>query len=125
MTGITYVTSNSEALVRVRVNLTGAPELPASYLSRAILPDWVYVTYVFGPGQARGGWVAQHVDVSGQRVLKPGPDGQRRLGKERHIATWYSGRSGDVQSDRELPEWLDKLVSELRPSGQVTMPGGG
>ena len=114
----------SDATVKIRVNLTGAPELPASYLSRTILPDWVCVTYAFGPGQHRGWWVATDLKVSGQRVLKPGPDGQQRLGKERHTADWYRGRSGDVQTDRDLPEWLDSLVSELRPSGQVTLPGG-
>lgn len=123
MIDVTDVSTHTEATVRVK--LTGAPELPASYLSRDIQPDHITVRYRFGPGQHRGWWVAAHVDVSGHRVLKPGPDGQQRLGKERHTATWYAGRSGDTQTDRDLPEWLDQLVSELRPSGQVTLPGGG
>lgn len=123
MIDVTDVSTHTEATVRVK--LTGAPELPASYLSRDIQPDHVTVRYRFGPGQHRGWWVAAHVDVSGQRVLKPGPDGKQRLGKERHTATWYASSRGDVQSDRDLPEWLDQLVSELRPNGQVTLPGGG
>lgn len=113
---------SSDTTVKVRVKLTGAPELPASYLSRDIQPDWICVTYDFG--QLRGWWVATDVKVAGQRVLKAGPDGQQRLGKDRHTANWYSGRTRDVQTDRDLPEWLDKLVSELRPSGRVTLPGG-
>lgn len=123
MIDITEVTSHT--VVTVRVKFTGAPELAASYLSRDIQPDHLAVTYTFGPGQHRGWWVATNVAVSGQRVLKPGPDGQQRLGKDRHKAEWYGGRTRDVQSDRDLPEWLDRLVSELRPSGQVTLPGDG
>jgi hypothetical protein len=122
MIDVTDVSSHTEATVRVK--LTGAPELPASYLSRDIQPDHVSIKFVFGPGQHRGWWVAADVSVSGQRVLKAGPDGQQRLGKERHTAHWYGGRTRDVQTDRDLPEWLDNLVSELRPSGQVTLPGG-
>jgi hypothetical protein len=123
MIDISDVSSHTEATVRVK--FTGAPVLPASYLSRDIQPDHITVRYSFGPGQHRGWWVATNVDVSGQRVLKPGPDGQQRLGKERHSASWYGGRTRDVQTDRDLPEWLDQLVSELRPNGQVTLPGGG
>jgi hypothetical protein len=123
MIDITDVGSHTTTTVRVK--LTGAPVLPASYLSRDILPFHVSITYVFGPGQHRGWWVARDVTVNGHRVLKPGPDGQRRLGKDDHKAHWYAGRAGDVQTDRDLPEWLDQLVSELRPSGQVTLPGGG
>lgn len=119
---VTDVSNHVEATVRV--SLTGAPELPASYLSRDIQPDHVAIRFQFGPGQHRGWWVAKNIEVSGHRILKPGPDGQQRLGKESHTARWYAGRSGDTQVDRDLPEWLDKLVSELRPSGQVTLPGG-
>ena len=123
MIDITKVDSTTRVVVRI--NFTGAPELPASYLSRDIQPDWAMITYDFGPGHHRGWWVATDIKVGGARVLKPGPDGKQRLGKERHTANWYAGRSGDVQTDRDLPEWLDQLVSELRPSGQVTLPGGG
>lgn len=113
------------AVVRVKLEpQDDVPETKASYLDRMFLPDFVKIDYSFGPGQHRGWWVATAVTVSGFRVLKPGPDGARRLGKDSHKAEW-SDWGGDVQSGKKpLPDWLDKLISHMRPAGQVETFGG-
>lgn len=99
------------------------PEMAVQYLDRMMLPDRVRIEYRFGPGQHRGRWVAQDVTVYGMRVLKPGPGGERRLGKDQHKSNW-SDYSGDVQSSTTFPEWLDRLISHMRPAGQVETFGG-
>lgn len=99
------------------------PEMKVEYLDRMFLPDRVTIKYKFGPGQHRGWWVAQSVTVYGPRVLKPGPNGERRTGKDDHKSSWSDFR-GDVQSSENLPEWLDRLISHMRPAGQVETFGG-
>lgn len=113
------VSTQVTAVVRVKLEPQDeVPEMKARYSDRMFLPDYVQIDYKFGPGQHRGWWVATSVTVSGYRVLKPGPDGARRLGKDSHKSCWVSSR-GDVQTNERLPEWLDRLISHLRPAGQV------
>ena len=101
----------------IRAPLTGAPQTPVTHLSRDIQPDYIYIKYRF----ESHGWVASSAEVTGFRVLKPATDGTQLLGKGTHRAYWHTIR-GDVQADTNLPEWLDTLVSALRPTGDVTVP---
>lgn len=108
----------------VIVRFQGAEQVKASYLDRHILPDYMKAVYTFDTGAQW--WKATSVTVCGPRILKPGPGGQQRLGKERHEAAWVTyGFRGvkDVQDEHSLPEWLDHLLSEMRPMGAVTPPG--
>lgn len=116
------------------VKVSGAPEHKADYMDRMIQPDKVLVEYRYRELIAPDGWTehvwaAIDVRIEGPRVLKPGPDGAQRLGAETHSARWsnFDVRGGIrmvYPSDRAMPEWLVKLVNELRPSGQVELPGG-
>lgn len=112
------------AVVKVKVNLKPgtAPDMKVSYQDRMMQPDCVMVEYRLDP--ARGWWTADHITVVGARLLKPAPDGTPRIGKDRPKST-YGGWNRDVQEEYDLPEWLDNLVSELRPNGNVTLPGVG
>ncbi|QBZ73555.1 hypothetical protein SEA_MISCHIEF19_70 [Streptomyces phage Mischief19] len=105
----------------VRVDLTGAPQVKASYSDRHIVPAKLTVHYTYDP--AAGWWRATSAKVTGPRVLKPKADGTLRLGQEWHDREWSVFGKGDVQVDKGLPEWLDSLVSELRPAGEVSVPG--
>lgn len=125
MSGIDITDVSSHADVKVHVKFTTDLQVKATYLKHNIVPDLMVVTYAFGPGQHRGWWVAVDVMVAGHKVLKPAADGSVRLGKDRSKATWSAWGRKDVQTEHNLPEELDKLVSELRPSGQVTLPAGG
>lgn len=115
---ITDVTTFTETKVTIRIE--GGPEAPVQYLGRNMLVDYVGVTYRYAP--EREWWMAVSVTVAGQRLLKPGPNGEQRIGKDRHKST-YGGWSRDVQEAGDLPDWLDPIVSELRPSGAVALPG--
>ncbi|ALO79352.1 hypothetical protein [Streptomyces phage phiSAJS1] len=97
------------------VRLTGAPAIKASYLDHRIIPAHLAVEYVYDAGA--GWWKARNVKLSGPRILKPKPDGTIRLGKDWHDRSWSAWGSKDVQVEGDLPEWLDSLVSELRPAG--------
>jgi hypothetical protein len=119
-TGIDVTEVKSHADVVVTVQLTGGPQVRATYLPFDIVVDWMSVTYRYDV--ARNWWFALDVRAGGQKVLKPAPDGTRRLGKDRSKANW-GGWNRDVQESCNLPDELDKLVSELRPNGAVTLPG--
>ena len=105
----------------VKVRLTGAPAIKASYLDRRIIPAHLAVEYVYDA--AAGWWVARNVKLSGPRILKPKPDGTIRLGKDWHDRSWSAWGKQGVQEAGDLPGWLDDLVSELRPSGELALPG--
>lgn len=120
-TGIDVTSVKAHADVVVVVELTGGPQVRATYLSFDIVVDWLGVTYRYNA--ADDFWFALDVRAGGQKVLKPAPDGTRRLGKDRSKANWGSW-SRDVQAEGNLPEELDRLVSELRPTGAVTLPAG-
>jgi hypothetical protein len=120
----------------VAVGVTGTPTVKVWWNGREILPHSLEIEYTYRPGRTEDGWnshlwVAGSVKVSGHRVLKPGADGAQRLGKEEHTTDWR-GWNDDVQANdatrsgvyAPLPEWLDSLVSELRPSGEIALPGG-
>lgn len=121
---ISKIESSTKATVRV--HLSSTPDLKANYVDRRIQPYFVVIEYAYR--QHLDGdwttheWTATFVRVVGHRILKPGPDGAQRLGKDTHDRSW-SDR--DIQRDERnpLPEWLDKIVSELRPSGDLTLVG--
>ncbi len=115
--------AESHADVAVHVQLTDGPEVRVNYSrDKVIVVDRLVVTYRPGPGQNRGWWVATDVVAAGHVLLAPGHDGARRTGKARSKTTWTSWKSDDVQTKYQLPEQMDYLISELRPSGQVTFP---
>lgn len=124
--GITNI--NSYTTTIVKADIAGLPDMTASYSTRRYRPDCIVIEFVFGPGQHRGWWVARSVRVSGRRILKTNaPDGSVRLSSLRAATCWYSlgTGTGDVQTDQDLPEEVDAVVSELRPSGQVTTASRG
>lgn len=122
MIDITDVRTHS--LVKVRVELTGAPEVKGQHRAdgKNFVPGYLAVDYTPDPENDR--WMAVNVSTSGPLVLKPGPDGEQRLGMSDGKHTW-GGWSRDVQEHHNPPEWLDQLINELRPSGNITLPGGG
>lgn len=115
------------------ISLSGTPEMKADLIDRQMQPYCVEIHYSYRQTATEGGWIehswhAVYVRVVGHRILNPGPDGAQRLGKATHKSSWYGhGTKGDVQdsgSRRPLPGWLDLIVSELRPSGDLTLVGG-
>ena len=107
--------------VSIRVRLTGAPAIKASYLDRHIIPAHLHVEYVYDAGA--GWWKARNVKLSGPRILKPKVAGVIRLGRDWHDRSWSAWGKRDIQEAGDLPEWLDNLVSKLRPSGELALPG--
>lgn len=110
----------------IRVHLSGAPDLKADYVDRYIQPYYAVIIYTYRQYQD-GGWIAHEwaatsVRVVGHRILKPGPDGAQRLGKDTHDRSWSHS---DVQryERKYLPEWIDHLITELRPSGDLSLVG--
>jgi len=119
---ITSVSNRVRA--HVGVQLTGAPDLKTDYTSWTIEPSHVQVEYTYRQQLTEDGWkehewVATDIRVTGSRILKPAADGSRRLGKDIGSRRWYSPPERDPR-----PEWLEALVAELRPSGDVDLPGG-
>lgn len=123
---VSKVESSTKATVRVHVS--GTPDLKGDYVNRHIQPYFVAIEYTYRPHVDAGwtvhGWQATSVKVVGSRILKPRPDGTQRLGMDTHDASWHSSGNTDVQRDerKPLPEWLDRLVSDLRPSGDLFLP---
>lgn len=120
--------TRSWADVVVHADVMGAPETKVTYLDQMMQPDQVRITYAYDA--VAGRWVAHDVFTTGLRVLKPAADGTQRLGKDSHKSYWSSWGRKDIQVSRlsaaggsELPEWLNKLVDELRPTGGVSMAG--
>lgn len=107
----------------IEVSLHDAPVLDASYLNQKLVPYLLRVEYRYERGEAgtwtTHWWQAVKVEVAGHRVLKPGPDGSLRVSAtQTHKCAWYGA---DISES--LPEWLDEIVSELRPSGEVQVLG--
>ena len=115
----------------VRVRLTGAPPVKARYVDHHIRPFYVEIKYVYRQtrsdldGWTEHRWAAEHVELNGYRILKPGPNGEQRIGKATHEAYWSRYGTRDVQSNpnNTLPEWLDRLINEVRPNGDLTVVG--
>ena len=118
MIDVTSVTSRAEATVTIGV--TGTPALVVTYQTRSFQPDQIIVRFQYQPQTDTDGWTHHtwkrtSVAVTGPRILKPAADGSQRLGADR--LSYHP-----VYSD-EAPEWLLKLVDELRPSGDVSLAG--
>lgn len=109
------------AEVQVKLNPSTTPDVKVQYLDHRMQVDHMGAEYRLNT--ATGWWVCQTITLAGNRLLKPAADGTPRVGKDRHKTTYSSYSKGDVQSKGDVPEWLDKLISELRPSGTVTLPG--
>lgn len=123
MLDITDVRTHSETTVRV--HLTGAPDHAHRYSSdgRRFLPQYARVRYTYHEGMQV--WLATIISIGGPRILKPGPDGAQRLGKEDCKYEWFTVGMDDLQLSKRdpLPEWLSRLVDEIRPSGAIELPG--
>jgi hypothetical protein len=125
----------SRAECKVGVQFTGAPVTKASYLDRFFLPDYLTLTYVHvvdtTGDEVVQRWACVRGSGSGQRVLKPGPDGEVRVGKDRHDTWWdcylstdpAKARTQDLTTEAGVPDWVVKLANELRPAGYVETPG--
>lgn len=109
----------STSTAKIIVNFQGAPDTEWQYSSpvRTFEPDEAAITYEYDA--ASQWWGVTHVAVSGYRVLKPGKNGERRIGQERGIYEWYSF-SGVLRES--LPEWLSRLTEEVRPTGALGLP---
>lgn len=117
MIDVTDVSGQVTATVNITVK--GAEPLKVPYQDRHLWPDRIAVKYTYHSelvdGWTEHHWIATDVTVVGPRILKPAPDGTMRLGVE--ILRYHPMNLTDS------PEWLRKLMVELRPSGEVTMAG--
>lgn len=120
----------SYADVSVHVKLSGLPDVNKSFGSWTLRP--FALTLKFRVAQDAGGelaWVCFDARVTGHRVLKPGKDGQDRLGVETGYRDWslYGGTDLATGKNRDgeplVPEWLAPLINELRPSGIPSLAG--
>lgn len=123
MIAIEDVTARTESTVTI--SFTGAPEVKARYLDRFFLPGYLRAQYKYVLAAGSGRWVCYRVMTSGRRILKPGPDGAQRLGKDTHDRDWSTSfnRPSCLSDDDTVDEWVRKLVNELRPSGDVAEVG--
>lgn len=113
----------SHVKATVAVELSGAPDLTADTSKWPIQPFLLHAEYTYAQTEGEDGWTGHEwrltfVRVSGHRILKAAADGSRRLGKDTGVRRWYTRR--DLA---DLPDWVAKLVEELRPSGQVDLTG--
>lgn len=113
-------TVSSQVTATVNIGVTGTEALVATYQTRSFQPGRITVTYVYKPqrgddGWTRHTWVPAKVSAVGPRILKPAADGSQRLGVEEL-------RYNPVNLN-DAPEWLRKIISELTPSGDVTLVG--
>lgn len=107
----------------VRVELSGAPDMTADYSKWQINPDSLTVEYHYKQAQGDDGWTGHQwttfdVRVTGRRILKPAADGSRRLGEQSGRRSWYTRNQL-----ADMPEWVKRLVEEMRPSGQIEAAG--
>lgn len=107
----------------VSVELSGAPDLVAEYTKWPISPYVLQVEYRYKQAEAEDGWTGHEwatadVRVNGHRILKPAADGSRRLGEQSGRRSWYT--RNDLAA---MPEWVKRLVEEMRPSGSVDVSG--
>lgn len=108
----------------VRVRFTGAGIMKADYVSHMIQPYYAVLTYVYQVSTDQAGWThhtwrCRNAELTGYRVLKPGPDGELRVSdKATHSAHW-SSHSGDVAGLEGTPLLVAELIEQCRPSGEV------
>lgn len=110
------------------VEVSDAPDLKAAYLGFMIAPRRVDIEFEHtsasnADGWTRDWWIACRVVVHGPKILKPGRNGERRLSATLHEAWWCDHRAEGVQA-LDLPEWLDEIVSDVRPHGELRVQGG-
>ena len=120
---VSAVRADVRAVIEVRI--TGAPEMRATYLDRVIQPDFLSLMYKQHTGVNGSVWRCVRITVDGHLVLEPGSNGEQRTGKDRHVAEWSAYGSRDLAGgvaggSRRVPEWLLRMVGELRPHGDVT-----
>lgn len=108
---------------KATIYVTDVPTIPADYLGFDILPDTVNL--VFRLPENQDAWVCAVVKVHGNRVLKPGIDGNQRIGKTSHTAEWFAHAGRDVTATalhNYLPDWLRALIEQARPEGCPSTP---
>jgi hypothetical protein len=109
------------ATVQVSIDIEGAPAVKVRFLSIHIVPRHLVIYYRYEVVQSEDGWIEYTwrctcVAATGDKVLKPGPNGEQRLSsKVGHTTDWY-GR--DLE---ELPEFVQKWVEDARPSGRLDL----
>lgn len=118
---ISQVTTHTTVSVTIR--FTGAPDHAAQYSrqDRRFLPQYLEAEYEYDAGQSW--WRVRSVTIVGPYILKPAADGSQRLGKGWGKYDWYGTSGRDMQERGELPEWLDQVLSEIRPAGALELPG--
>lgn len=111
----------------IRVYLSGAPDLRSDSQDLHIKPDHVVIEYTYrtrlNEGWKADVWYATAVSVSGHHILMPGPDGTERLTEGKNLVGWYAPVNVQDCPREPLPEWLDRLINELRPSGELFLAG--
>lgn len=113
--------AQSSATVKVHIDIEGAPEIKVRFLGGYIVPNHLVITYRYEVTQNEDGWTeytwrCTDVSASGDKVLKPGPNGEQRLSdKIGHTTRWY-GR--DLE---EPPEFIKQSIEFGRPSGRLDL----
>ena len=79
MIDIEDITARTESTATIQ--FTGAPAVKARYVDRTFLPGYMRAQYRYVLTGGAGRWVCFRVMTSGHRILKPGPDGAQRLGR--------------------------------------------
>lgn len=113
MIDISEVTSQVQ--VSTTVTLSGAEPVQVKYTIpiRFLNPEQVRIEYSLSDD---GEWVRRYIRIHGLRILKPAADGTMRLGKEQHHRDWY-------HYDKDVPDWIQALVNEMRPFGNPQTAG--
>jgi hypothetical protein len=131
MSEIDITEVRSWADVKIQVHLTGAPPFKVQYQQgREASPSFLSLTYRYLPDHRTNEdnpWACVSVTVGGDRILKPGPNGEQRLGKDQGKASWSTIGTEDIVKSqqgkgRPLPDWIVQLIAELRPYGELSLP---
>lgn len=119
---VTEVRAWASVSVTVKLDPATTEPVKSPYGEGHFQPDYMSTGWRYDT--VTGSWLCTDITVVGCRILKPAPDGTKRLGKD-HRKRSYGGWSRDVLVEGEAPETLVKLARELQPSGELTLPGGG
>lgn len=124
MLNLTEITSRTVTTISVR--FTGMGLLKADYTDHMISPYAATLVYRYTPVTGPDGWTGHtwrcdRADLTGWRVLKPGPDGELRVSDKATHGCGWNAYSGDV-TDQDPPEAVADLVNQMRPSGEVAAP---
>lgn len=130
MTDNTFTTNVIDAQSRtktvVRISFTTDQVIGAGYTKHLMVPFHAELTFVYRKTTAPGGWTehtwaCSDAELTGHRVLKPGPDGSLRVGVAEHVARlWARDGFDDIATMPDTPAFLADLIQQARPSGEVS-----